>query len=345
MTADTDSGSSSGASTAKIAGVIALYWVISISMVFVNKNLLGDSHMPIDLSIFIAWVQCGATVLIGLAVQLVQRRGSPADAAPLFSGRLMLRRQIVFLTCSYVGMLVFNNLCLKSVGVPFYQIARSMTLAFTVLFAMLILRQAVSAKVMLCCGLVVAGFLLGVDQEKLAGTLSVRGVVFGLTTSVFIALSGIFTKQALAVVDKDSVRLTLYNNANAFVLLAPVAIGSGQAYSVISLGLLVSRTFVSLLVVSSLLGFLIGWISAVQINVTSPVTHHISANAKAVMQTLIAVVYYSDMKPPLWWLSVFMVVGGALSYALVRLRETAPTKADAGPDVEKGANGRLLSNS
>ncbi|KAI0213039.1 GDP-fucose transporter 1, partial [Lamellibrachia satsuma] len=305
----------------QIAGVIALYWAISISMVFVNKNLLGNPTSSVDLSIFIAWVQCGATVLIGLVVQVAQQGSGATGQAPLFSCRLMLRRQILTLTCSFVGMLVFNNLCLKSVGVPFYQIARSMTLSFTVLFAVIILRQAVSARVVLCCGLVVAGFLLGVDQEKLSGTLSMRGVLFGLTTSVFIALSGIFTKQALAVVDKDSVRLTLYNNANAFVLLAPIVLGTGQAQNVIALGLLASRPFVSLLVGSSLLGFLIGWISAVQINVTSPVTHHISANAKAVAQTLIAVVYYADIKPPLWWLSVFMVVGGALAYALVRLRE------------------------
>ena len=334
-----DGGSSPGASSCKIAGVIALYWAISISMVFVNKNLLGGPSTQIDLSIFIAWVQCGATVLIGIVVQLVQR-GAGAKV-PLFTCRTMFRRSILKLTCAYVGMLVFNNLCLKSVGVPFYQIARSMTLTFTVLFAVIILRQAVSVRVMLCCGLVVGGFLLGIDQEKLAGTLSVQGVVFGVTTSVFIALCGVFTKQALTVVDKDSVRLTLYNNANAFVLLTPVVFGTGQAQGVLLLGLLGDHQFVSLLVGSSALGFLIGWISAVQINVTSPVTHHISSNSKAVVQTLIAVVYYVDIKPLLWWVSVFMVVGGALAYALVRLREMAHSAAEASSDVEKNSSERL----
>jgi len=58
-----------------------------------------------------------------------------------------------------------------------------------------------------------------------------------------------------------------------------------------------------------------------QINVTSPVSHHISSNSKAVAQTIIAVVYYHESKSLLWWFSVFMVVVGALSYAIVRMKE------------------------
>ena len=143
-------------------------------------------------------------------------------------------------------------------------------------------------------------------------------------TTKIVGVIALYCAISISMVDKDSVRLTLYNNASAFVLLAPVAIGSGQAYSVFALGLLVSRTFVSLLVVSSLLGFFIGWISAVQINVTSPVTRQRQGRYRlTVMQTLIAVVYYAELKPPLWRLSVFMVVGDALTYALARLPETA----------------------
>ncbi|KAK2174791.1 hypothetical protein NP493_777g01014 [Ridgeia piscesae] len=170
----------------------------------------SPSHLtPHDLS-----KTSGATVHIGLVVQLVQRRGSPADAVPLFSGRLMLRRQIMFLTWFYVDMLVINNLCMKSVGVPFYQISRSITLAFTVLFVMLILRQAVSAKVRLCCGLVVAGDMFGVDQDK-------------------------FVRARHRVPTHDE-RLHRAERRlhKAFVLLAPVVVGSVQAHNVVSLGLL-----------------------------------------------------------------------------------------------------------
>ena len=47
--------------------------------------------------------------------------------------------------------------------------------------------------------------MLGVDQEKVVGSLSVKGVVFGVLSSVFIALTAIYTKKALEVVDKNEV--------------------------------------------------------------------------------------------------------------------------------------------
>ena len=62
---------------------------------------------------------------------------------------------------------------------------------------------------MTCCGLVACGFFLGIDQEKALGSLSVKGVVFGVLSSVFIALTGIYTKTALDVVNKDEVPSSL----------------------------------------------------------------------------------------------------------------------------------------
>jgi len=59
--------------------------------------------------------------------------------------------------------------------------------------------------VVTCCCLVAGGFFLGIDQEKVMGSLSVKGVAFGVTSSVFIALTGIYTKTALDVVNKDEV--------------------------------------------------------------------------------------------------------------------------------------------
>ncbi len=135
-------------------------------------------------------------------------------------------KHVIPLTITFVGMLTFNNLCLKYVGVAFFQVrmrarslaritarkkfqreqkhdtsnvvpspatkefawnylylllpardkfllsaqvARSMTLVFTVIFSILILHQKISLRVMLCCLCVAGGFVLGVDQEHLKG--------------------------------------------------------------------------------------------------------------------------------------------------------------------------------
>jgi solute carrier family 35 (GDP-fucose transporter), member C1 len=63
---------------------------------------------------------------------------------------------------------------------------------------------------------VAAGFVLGVDQEKVVGSLSIRGVVFGVLSSVFIALTAIYTKKALEIVDKNEVTM-LMSCSNMFL--------------------------------------------------------------------------------------------------------------------------------
>ena len=116
-------------------------------------------------------------------------------------------------------------------------------------------------------------------------------------------------------------KLTLVANIIASVAFIPVVVFTGQLASAIAAPELVDPFFWVFMLVTGVLGCLMTWVSAMQINVTSPVTHHISSNSKAVAQTIIAVMWYRETKRTLWWISVFMVVCGALSYAVVRMRE------------------------
>ena len=60
------------------------------------------------------------------------------------------------------------------------------------------------------------------------GTLSIYGVISGVTSSLFVALNGIYTKKALEMESMDSVKLTLHVNVNASVLLMVPSILTGQ---------------------------------------------------------------------------------------------------------------------
>ena len=322
----------------KIATVVLGYWTISISMIFANKFLVGDRNSEKDVFIFVAWIQCIVTVVFVICMKLFAQllgRGH-TEWSSLFNWRNMCNRQLMMLTFTYVSMLSFNNLCLKHVGVAFFQVARSMTLIFTVIFSILLLKKTVSVPIMGCCAIVAGGFVLGVDQEKVAGTLSLRGVGYGVTTSLFVSLSGIFTKKALDVVDKDSVKLTLYNNFNAAILFLPLVVGTGQLQEVIMSDKRTDPFFWGFLLASGILSFAIAWVSTLQIDLTSPVTHHISANSKAVVQTLLAVLYFNQYKTLLWWMSILMVVSGAVSYDLVRIRDEQTARATEVKDVEQG---------
>ncbi len=315
--------------TLKITFIVMSYWTISISMVFANKYLVGEKTDNQDYTIFVAWVQCIVTVLFVIGLKSAQRLVSWTQGIQWqmdFSYNAIINilnymYNIFWTTTTFVSMLTFNNLCLKHVGIAFYQVARSMTLIFTIIFSVTILRKTMSIKVLLCCFCVVTGFSLGIDQENIAGTLSLHGVIFGVITSIFVALNGIFIKSSMEVVGHNPVCLTLYNNLNACFLFLPLVIGTGQLQNFIFSSRITDYFFWLFLLSSGCLSFAIAWISALQIDVTSPVTHHISANAKAVLQTLISVLYTHDYKPLLWWISIFLVVGGALSYAVITFNE------------------------
>ena len=139
--------------------------------------------------------------------------------------------------------------------------------------------------------------------------------------SLFVALYSIFIKKALPAVDDNIWRLTLYNNFNATILFVPLMFVTGDVSAVIAFPKLGSVSFWFYMVIGGTLGFAIGYVTGLQIQVTSPLTHNISGTAKACAQTVIATSYYHDVKPSLWWTSNFVVLFGSAAYTQVRRSE------------------------
>ena len=66
--------------------------------------------------------------------------------------------------------------------------------------------------------------------------------------------------------------------------------------------------------ISGFLGFLVGYVTSLQIQVTSPLTHNISGTTKSYVQTVLGVIVYNEFKTMLWWISNFLVLIGAALY-------------------------------
>jgi len=47
-----------------VASVVASYWVVSISMVYLNKILLSNKEASISAPLFVTWYQVGLTFLM-----------------------------------------------------------------------------------------------------------------------------------------------------------------------------------------------------------------------------------------------------------------------------------------
>uniref|UniRef100_A0A8C6U3K5 Solute carrier family 35 member C1 n=1 Tax=Neogobius melanostomus TaxID=47308 RepID=A0A8C6U3K5_9GOBI len=294
---------------AKIAAVVALYWFVSITMVFLNNYLLDNREL--DAPLFVTFFQCAVTValcwLLPLLSLLCPGRVEE-DFPSLKKFDLKTSREVLPLSVVFICMITFNNLCLKYVGVAFYTVGRSLSTVFNVLLSYVILKQSTSVPSLLSCGVILGGFWLGIDQEGMAGSLSWTGVVYGVLASACVSLNAIYTKKVMPAVDGNIWKLSYYNNVNACVLFVPLMIVFGEFHRVASFSRLV-------------FGFAIGYVTGLQIKYTSPLTHNVSGTAKACAQTVIAVVYNASSKSLLWWTSNLMVLGGSSAYTWVKSLE------------------------
>merc|ERR1712037_155559 len=225
------------------------------------------------------------------------------------------------LSTVFLAMIAANNLCLKNVGVSFYYVARSLSTVFNIATAYVALGQKTSARAVSCCALVVFGFWLGVDQELLLTadiaffSSSKAGIAFGVTSSVLVAANAVFTKRVLPLVEDNLWQLNLVNNFNASLLFLPLIFLTGEADVVLNSKEIYSVWFWFEMVAAGLLGFAIGCVTGLQIQVTSPLMHSISGTAKSAAQTILATRVYGESKSVLWWIANILVLGGSTAYA------------------------------
>ncbi|XP_037949877.1 GDP-fucose transporter 1 [Teleopsis dalmanni] len=306
----------------KITFVVALYWIVSILTVFVNKLLLSSDIVNLEAPLFVTWFQCVVSTTICFTMSCLGKKypefikfpdGNPLDIDTV--------RKVIPLSILFTLMVGTNNLCLKYVGVAFYYVGRSLTTVFNVILTYILLHQRTSCKSIFCCAVIVFGFLLGVDQESLTDSFSWRGTVFGVLGSLSLALYSIRTKTTLAHVNQEIWLLSYYNNFYSCLLFLPLIILNGELEAIITYKDLFAPWFVAAMIVGGICGFAIGFVTALQIKVTSPLTHNISGTAKACAQTIIATQWFNESKSFLWWVSNVIVLLASAAYTRVKQLE------------------------
>lgn len=307
----------------QIAAVVSAYFVISIALVFANKVLMTEGT-AIPAPMFVTWFQCVITCFI---CWLLGEAGKGASKESFFAQfpqvgfQNHISRKIMPLSLMFVAMIALNNLCLQYVEVSFYNVARSLTIVFNVVFTWMFLRETTSSRVMMTLLVVIVGFFVGSDGEI---NFSLLGTIFGVTSSAFVSLNSIYTKRKLPVVNNNKWLLTWYNNLNACVLFLPLIIGMGEIDIILNnLDILFSVRYWIIMGFTGILGFMIGIVVVMQINLTSPLTHNISGTAKACVQTMLALLIWQNPTTFKAMLGVFMVVFGSMLYAWIRQTENA----------------------
>ena len=249
----------------------------------------------LEAPLFVTWYQCLVTVAACCVLRQLARQFPGRVTFPELGLEPATMRRVLPLSLVFVCMITFNNLCLKDVGVSFYYIGRSLTTVFNVLLTYFILGQETSVSAAVCCGVIVAGFYMGVDQvgvnighryshhhlplivvilhemfqEDQAGSFSLSGTVYGVLASLFVSLFSIFTKKVLPAVEGNIWALTFFNNLNACALFLPLMLVFGELPVIASFEHLDDVNFWFLMTIGGVFGFAIGYVTGLQIKVTS----------------------------------------------------------------------------
>ena len=80
------------------------------------------------------------------------------------------------------------------------KVARSLSIVFNIIFTYTILGKETSKNALVSCGIVLAGFLIGSYGEI---NFSWLGIIFGVGSSCFVALYGIYVKKKLVELDNN----------------------------------------------------------------------------------------------------------------------------------------------
>lgn len=318
--------------------MIAFYWIVSIALVFLNKILLErwDFAFPLSVTLFQLACTWFALAVLGTLGRLCDTSSQKNDnncstysfhcfSVPLFAFvpayeiRFDTVVRVLPLTVAFIAMLATGNLCLHYVEVSFYQVARSLTICFSIALSYLMLGVKTSPRAIVACFVVMVGFAIGAKGEP---KLSIVGLVFGVVSSACVALYSILVKRSLALpaIDNNHWRLLAYNSTIAVPLMLPLALW--QEWDGVQRSTAIHSTeFWIAMLAASALAVLISVATFMQINYTSALTNNISGTVKAAVQTVLAVLVFGNEITVLNAVGIAMVIGGSAWYSHLRYTE------------------------
>lgn len=294
-----------------VARCVGFYWIVSITLVFLNKSIMSPGF-SIDSPILFTWMQTLISAFLCFTCSIF---GSWSIFPP-FEYKLSTAKQVLPFTIVFMCMILANNYCLRHVQVSFYQVARSMTIVFNLMLTYFLRGEHPSRSSIAACLIVVIGYILGCEGEI---QVSAHGVLFGLLGSLCVAVYSMHVKRILPVVDNNSWRLLTYNNINASLLfpllisLEPTSIKlifQSDQWSNVNMWLIV--------VCSGAFGFLINIASFAQIRATSALTHNVSGTAKAGVQTALAYCMAGNVWTSRGLIGLCLVLIGSCLYCWTR---------------------------
>ncbi|TIA79278.1 hypothetical protein E3P94_03318 [Wallemia ichthyophaga] len=304
-----------------VAGVVVFYLTAAIVMVLVNKAVLNVSNTPPLFFLFIQLAIAVLLLLISHAVKLVR--------LPRIEKKVV--RGLWKLIGVNVAGLSFNNYCLKYIDASFYQVARGLVLPITVIISYAFLKTRPSNWILCACFIICLGFFTSVHPGN--AHLNMRGIIFGLLSSLTTAAHAVVIKTSLPVVGGSTIDMAYYVNLFSALLFVPLSVIMGELPTIYALFFHTNAHDLSVFSIGAALtgvvGFLICIAGFLSIKVTSPITHMVSSAVRSALMAVLGVVLFDEHLSSEKIASIVIIVLGSVFYTWIKDRESrAAARAD-----------------
>lgn len=315
---------------------VTFYMITSIALVFLNRLCMSSTEKAGAL--FLSWYQFVVAYIIILLISAFGQNVPLLNLFPRIHYDVKVMVKVIPVTATFLLMIAANNKCLEYVSISAYQIVRSLTILFNIALSYVILHIKTSPKAILACLGVVIGFFFGVTGEF---NLSIRGAIYGVCSSLFVAMYSIVVKRAIKLLDDNQYILIEYNTPIAALLLTPFVAYSGEFNVFFEHR---STKFWILQTTAGIVGFVINIATFLNIKYTTPLTHNLSGTVKACLQTLLALWLFpkTETITVKKLLGTVMIIGFSALYSWIKKNEVKDQVVQENKDVEDREDTQFL---
>jgi GDP-fucose transporter C1 len=124
---------------------VTFYMTVSIGLVFLNRVVLTDKRERVG-ALFVSWYQFVVAYVIIIIITTLCPNVPLLKLFPPLRYDPSVFLKVIPVSVAYLLMIGFNNKCLEYVSVSSYQIVRSLTIAFNIIFTYIVLGDSTSLR-------------------------------------------------------------------------------------------------------------------------------------------------------------------------------------------------------
>jgi len=294
----------------KNARFTVLFWCFSISFIFLEKYVFGLINIGFDVPLIIKWYQF--VILIGIISILVQLNASAyfysINNASFFSMKFLFVLKVFSISILHCLIIIFFNLVCKHMNISFNLFGYALFNVTNIVLSCICFPQETSFKRLPCISIGI-GFLLGINQGKVMGIVSVLCVVYGIIGSYFIVFYIYCVKRYMDYGLRRRWYSSLHIYFNTSVLLIPMMFISGEGSLTIQYSKLFHLTFWMVMIAPVILQFAL--LQRAEVGFHRHILSSPYISMTTFLQICITVLFYTESKRILWWISNVCVLIGS----------------------------------